>query len=152
MAKRLSLLLVLMLFGSAANVYADRFLMLKDTKKLPQHRVLVLMAEVESCSFCTRVKEEYLLPLTRNDEWSKQFYVRRIDINSSQTLYNFSAQKTSQKALAQVLRADFAPTLIFLDPLTGKRIGEDIIGLATPDFYGFYLQRQISQAYALLQR
>ena len=152
MAKRLSLLLVLMLFGGATNVYAESFLMLKDMRKLPQHRVLVLMAEVESCSFCTRVKEEYLLPLTRNDEWSKQFYVRRIDINSSQTLYNFSARKTSQKALAQVLRADFAPTLIFLDPHTGKRIGEDIIGLATPDFYGFYLQRQISQTYGLLQR
>lgn len=78
--------------------------------------------------------------------------MRRIDINSSETLYNFNGQKTSQKGLAQILRTDFAPTLIFLDPRTGKRIGEDIIGLATPDFYGFYLQQQISQAYGLLQR
>ena len=78
--------------------------------------------------------------------------MRRIDINSSETLYNFNGQKTSQKGLAQILRTDFAPTLIFLDSRTGKRIGEDIIGLATPDFYGFYLQQQISQAYGLLQR
>jgi len=152
MAKRLSLLLILMLFGGVANVYAESFLMLKNARDLPQNGVLVLMAEVQDCSFCIRVKEEHLLPLTKNKEWSKQFYVRRIDINSSETLYNFNGQKTSQKGLAQILRTDFAPTLIFLDSRTGKRIGEDIIGLATPDFYGFYLQQQISQAYGLLQR
>jgi len=152
MAKRLSLLLILMLFGGVANVYAESFLMLKNARDLPQNGVLVLMAEVQDCSFCIRVKEEHSLPLTKNKEWSKQFYVRRIDINSSETLYNFNGQKTSQKGLAQILRTDFAPTLIFLDSRTGKRIGEDIIGLATPDFYGFYLQQQISQAYGLLQR
>jgi thioredoxin-related protein len=151
MAKRLSLLLMLMLFGGVSNVYAESFLMLKNTRDLPQNRVLVLMAEVQDCSFCIRVKEEHLLPLTKNKEWSKQFYVRRIDINSSETIYHFNGQKTSQKTFAQTLNADFAPTLIFLDPRTGKRIGEDIIGLATPDFYGFYLQKQISQAYGLLQ-
>jgi thioredoxin-related protein len=151
MAKRLSLLLMLMLFGSVTNVYADSFLMLKDVRDLPKNRVLVLMAEVQDCSFCIRVKDEHLLPLTKNKEWSKQFYVRRIDIDSNQALYNFNALKTSQKTFAQTLNADFAPTLIFLDPRTGKRIGEDIIGLATPDFYGFYLQKQISQAYGLLQ-
>ena len=150
MAKRLSLLLMLMLFAGVANVYAESFLMLKNTRDLPQNRVLVLMAEVQDCSFCIRVKEEHLLPLTKNKEWSKQFYVRRIDINSSETIHHFNGQKTSQKTFAQTLNADFAPTLIFLDPRTGKRIGEDIIGLATPDFYGFYLQ-QISQAYGLLQ-
>jgi hypothetical protein len=64
----------------------------------------------------------------------------------------FSAQKISQQDLAMVLSADFSPTLIFLNPRSGKRIGADIVGLVTPDFYGFYLQQQIKQSYELLTR
>jgi hypothetical protein len=65
-------------------------------------------------------------------------------------LTDFSAQRISQQDLAQVLFADFSPTLIFLNPRSGERIGEDIVGLVTPDFYGFYLQQQIVQSHELL--
>jgi len=78
------------------------------------------------------------------------FQVRRIDLNSQQMLTDFSAKQISQKHLAQALLADFSPTLIFLNPRSGERIGEDIVGLVTPDFYGFYLQQQIVQSHELL--
>jgi hypothetical protein len=73
-----------------------------------------------------------------------------IDLNSQQMLTDFSAQRISQQDLAAALSADFSPTLIFLNPRSGERIGEDIVGLVTPDFYGFYLQQQIAQSYDLL--
>lgn len=73
MAKRLSLLLILMLFGGVANVYAESFLMLKNARDLPQNGVLVLMAEVQDCSFCIRVKEEHLLPLTKKKSGQNSF-------------------------------------------------------------------------------
>lgn len=126
--------------------------MLQDSRLLQPDRVLVLVAEVENCSFCKRVKDNFLLPLTMDPEWEPLFQVVRIDLNSQQMLTDFSAQRISQQDLAEALSADFSPTLIFLNPRSGERIGEDIVGLVTPDFYGFYLQQQIAQSYDLLTR
>ena len=128
----------------------DAFPMLQDSRLLQPDRVLVLLAEVENCSFCKRVKDDFLLPLTMDPEWAPLFQVMLIDLNSQQMLTDFSAQRISQQDLAAALSADFSPTLIFLNPRSGKRIGADIVGLVTPDFYGFYLQQQIVQSHELL--
>ncbi|MFQ3310622.1 MAG: thioredoxin-related protein [Oceanospirillaceae bacterium] len=143
------LLLILWLPAGHANA-EDAFPMLQDSRLLQPDRVLVLLAEVENCSFCKRVKDDFLLPLTMDPEWAPLFQVMLIDLNSQQMLTDFSAQRISQQDLAAALSADFSPTLIFLNPRSGERIGEDIVGLVTPDFYGFYLQQQIAQSYDLL--
>ena len=146
--------LLLFILGLSADLIAadDAFPMLKDSRLLQPDRVLVLLAEIEDCSFCEQVKDDFLLPLTMGPKWEPLFQVMRIDLNSPQMLMGFSAQKISQQDLAMVLSADFSPTLIFLNPRSGKRIGADIVGLVTPDFYGFYLQQQIKQSYELLTR
>ena len=125
----------------------EPFGMFKDTASLEPDRVLVLLAEVENCSFCKRVKNDFLLPLTLDPKWEPLFQVRRIDLNSQAIVTDFTAQKISQQELSQAFNADFSPTVMFIHPRTGQRIGEDIVGLVTPDFYGFYLQQQITQSY-----
>lgn len=140
----------LMLINAAYAKADDTFPMLTDTDSLPPDRVLILVAEIENCSYCLRVKNEFLLPLTKDPKWEPLFSVRRLDLNSPQIVNNFARQSISQKALGITLGADFSPTLMFLNPVTGQRIGEDIIGLVTPDFYGFYLQQQIVLAYGRL--
>ena len=146
--------LLLFILGLATSYTSakDAFPILKDSRSLQPDRVLVLLAEIEDCSFCEQVKDDFLLPLTLDPKWEPLFQVMRIDLNSPQMLMGFSAQKISQQDLAMVLSADFSPTLIFLNPRSGKRIGADIVGLVTPDFYGFYLQQQIKQSYELLTR
>ncbi len=137
--------------GTVATVNADdRFDPFTAPKSLEPDRVLVLLAEVENCSFCERVKNDFLLPLTLDPKWEPLFQVRTIDLNSQAIVTDFSAQTTSQQSLSQAFDADFSPTLVFIHPLTGQRIGEDIVGLVTPDFYGFYLQQQIAQSYQQL--
>ena len=146
------LLFVLLGLAAGYTVAEDAFPILKDSRSLQSDRVLVLVAEIEDCSFCEQVKNDFLLPLTLDPKWEPLFQVMRIDLNSPQMLMGFSAQKISQQDLAMALSADFSPTLIFLNPRSGKRIGEDIVGLVTPDFYGFYLQQQIKQSYEHLTR
>tara|TARA_B110000285_G_scaffold227885_1_gene289917 strand:- start:60 stop:542 length:483 start_codon:yes stop_codon:yes gene_type:complete len=150
-AKPLHWLVFLMLWVPNGHANQDdTFPMFQDSRLLKPNKVLVLLAEVENCSFCKRVKEDFLFPLTMDPNLEPLFQVRRIDLNSQQLLTDFSAQRISQQDLAQVLFADFSPTLIFLNPRSGERIGEDIVGLVTPDFYGFYLQQQIVQSHELL--
>jgi len=149
--EKLSGLLLIILWLPIGNASAnDPFSMLKDSSSLSPDRVLILVAEIENCSFCKRVKNNFLLPLTQDKKWEPMFQVRRIDLNSLALVTDFSADTTTQKNLAQALSADFSPTVLFLDPRSGERIGQDIIGLVTPDFYGFYLQQQIAQSYEQL--
>jgi len=149
--EKLSGLLLIILWLPIGNASAnDPFSMLKDSSSLSPDRVLILVAEIENCSFCKRVKNNFLLPLTQDKKWEPMFQVRRIDLNSLALVTDFSADTTTQKNLALALSADFSPTVLFLDPRSGERIGQDIIGLVTPDFYGFYLQQQIAQSYEQL--
>ena len=135
-----------------SSVWADTFAMFERPQQLRPDRVLVLVAEIENCGFCERVKQDFLLPLSRNSQWSSRFQVARIDLDSPQTMIDFAGQTTSQKAFAESLGADFSPTLMFINPLSGARVGEDIVGLVTPDFYGFYLQQQIARAHKRLSQ
>jgi thioredoxin-related protein len=135
-----------------SSVWADTFVVFERPQQLHPDRVLVLVAEIENCSFCERVKQDFLLPLSLNKQWSSRFQVARIDLDSPQKLVDFVGQTTSQKAFAASLGADFSPTLMFLNPLSGARVGEDIVGLVTPDFYGFYLQQQIARAHEQLSQ
>ena len=149
--EKLSGLLLIILWLPIGNASAnDPFSMLKDSSSLSPDRVLILVAEIENCSFCKRVKNNFLLPLTQDKKWEPMFQVRRIDLNSLALVTDFSADTTTQKNLALALSADFSPTVLFLDPRSGERIGQDIIGLVTPDFYGFYLQQEIAQSYEQL--
>jgi len=144
--------LSLWLLLSISSVWADAFAMFERPQQLHPDRVLVLVAEIENCGFCERVKENFLLPLSRNSQWSSRFQVARVDLDSLQEMVDFEGQTTSQKAFAASLGADFSPTLMFLNPLSGTRVGEDIVGLVTPDFYGFYLQQQIARAHQRLSQ
>ena len=145
-------LLSLWLLLPVSSVWADAFAMFERPQQLHPDRVLVLVAEIKNCGFCERVKQDFLLPLSRNSEWSSRFQVARIDLDSPHKMVDFAGQATSQKAFSASLGADFSPTLMFLNPLSGARVGEDIVGLVTPGFYGFYLQQQIARAHERLSQ
>ena len=69
-AKPLHWLVLLMLWLPAGHANAeDTFPMLQDSRLLQPDRVLVLLAEVENCSFCKRVKDDFLFPLTMDPNW-----------------------------------------------------------------------------------
>ena len=138
------LLLYLCFFGGIVGLAGtasanEPFGMFKGTASLEPGRILVMVAEIENCSFCRQVKNDFLLPLTLDSKRAPLFQVRRIGFNSQTILTTFSGQIISQSDLATALAADFSPTVLSLNPTNGRRIGQDLVGLVTPDFYGFYL-------------
>ena len=124
--------------------------MFVDKSILNSDKVLVMVAEIEGCSYCDRVKQEFLIPLSLDPTWASRFQVARLDMNSADDVADFSGQIITQAQLADQLGSTFSPTLMFLHPVTGVRLSEDIIGLTTPEFYGYYLQNNIAQAYEKL--
>lgn len=101
--------------------------------------VIVLMISQPGCSYCVKVKEDYLKPLVQTDGAPP---VRVINLSTAHQFIGFDGAPTSAEQLTGVLNAQFTPTLLFFDAL-GHQLHEPIIGLTTPDFYGYYLDTAI---------
>lgn len=140
------LLVGLLLLANA--VRADHYapMTFVDAAKLPQDKVLVLIAEISNCPFCSKIKEQFLGPLSLAPDFGPYITIASINLESSEKLIDFDGQEVTQDKWAQQMGVDFSPTVLVLDAKTGQRLAEDLVGLATPDFYGFYLEQNINKA------
>lgn len=104
--------------------------------------VLLLMVSQEDCGYCVRVKQDYLLPLIAAEGHPP---VRVLHLHQQHKVIDFDGQTRDADEIASRLGSRFTPTLLFVDS-KGKVLHDPIIGLSTPEFYGFYLDEAIRQA------
>jgi thioredoxin-related protein len=116
---------------------------LDDASQLPTDKPVVMITEISNCPYCERIKREFLGPLSVSTDFGPNITIVSINLESRASMLDFSGNKTTQDDWAMNMKVDFSPTVLVLHPVTGERLAEDIVGLATPDFYGFYLERNI---------
>lgn len=140
------LLVGLLLLANAVS--ADHYTpeTFEDATKLPQNKLLVLLTEISNCPYCSQIKEQFLGPLSLAAEFGPYITIASINLESSEKLIGFDGKSVTQDKWAQQMGVDFSPTVLILDPKTGQRLTDDLVGLATPDFYGFYLEQNINKA------
>lgn len=140
-------LLLVGLLLLANVVKADHYtpMTFEDASKLQQDKVLVLITEISNCPFCAKIKELFLGPLSLAPEFGPYISIASINLESSEKLVGFDGKVVTQDKWAQQMGVDFSPTVLVLNPKTGKRLADDLVGLATPDFYGFYLEQNINK-------
>jgi len=140
------LLVGLLLLANAVS--ADHYTpeTFEDATKLPQDKVLVLITEISNCPYCSQIKEQFLGPLSLAPKFGPYITIASINLESSEKLIGFDGKAITQDQWAQKMGVDFSPTVLVLDPKTGKRLADDLVGLVTPDFYGFYLEQNINRA------
>jgi thioredoxin-related protein len=112
-----------------------------------QGQPLVLLISLPGCVYCEMVRRNYLMPLladTGLQAWQLD------STNSSARLMGFDGQATSAAAQAQVWKATFTPTVLFLGS-QGQELAERLVGIAVPDFYGAYLDQRLAEAHKALQ-
>lgn len=112
---------------------------------------IVLFFYSHSCPFCREVEALYLKPLQKDNLTSKRFLLRRIEIGERQALIDFHGTKTDFRGFAQQQKVMLVPHLRFFGP-DGERLAEDLIGLGSRDFYGWYLEDAIEEARAKLRK
>lgn len=136
-----ALLLGLSLQLSAAETLEDAANLQQLGDQHPAE-VIVLMVSQENCGYCVRVKRDYLEPLLASNDAPP---IRILHIDRTQTIIDFNGDKSDASIIASRLGGRFTPTLIFVDS-KGEQIHPPIIGLNTPDYYGFYLDEAIRVA------
>lgn len=103
---------------------------------------LVLLISLPGCPFCERVRRSYLIPAAQ--ETGAQVW--QLNITDGQTpLTAFDGRSTTARAQAHAWQSTFTPTVLFLGP-QGQELAERLVGIASPDFYGAYLDDRLATA------
>ena len=103
---------------------------------------LVLLVSLPGCPYCEVVRRNYLLPAQRDGS----LHAWQLNITDRTTpLVGFDGKATTAAAQIAAWKAGFTPTVLFLGP-TGQELAERLVGLASPDFYGAYLDDRLATA------
>lgn len=103
------------------------------------------------CAWCERVRRDWLVPMAHDPAWQARVRIVQVDVDSDAPLLDFAGARTRHAAFAQQQNMKFTPTVALFDA-RGRLLGEPIVGLSLPDFYGTYLERAIDAANAALGR
>lgn len=107
---------------------------------MARRRALVVLVSLPGCPWCKLVRASYLLPLLREGQ-----PVVEVDMQDRGGIAGFDGAATTSVALAQALRIRIAPTVLFLGA-GGRELAPRLVGVASTDFYGAYLQQRVDAA------
>lgn len=106
---------------------------------------LIVLFSLPGCSYCKVVRENYLLPLSRDAASADRPVIREVDIGSNAPLKGFDGEALTQKRFAANYHVKIAPTVILMDQ-TGAPLTDRLVGGDTAGFYSAYLDNAISAA------
>jgi thioredoxin-related protein len=109
---------------------------------------MVVLYSQAGCTYCDEART-YLVPMAEDPANAQRALFRQVDIDSDAALTDFAGQPTTHRKLARQLGAKLTPTVSVLDA-EGRALGETIIGMRLPDFYGQYVDNAIDDARAAL--
>jgi thioredoxin-related protein len=128
-------------FAAAPLLPAPRSLAAESAAAVAKGKALVLMVSLDRCPFCKIVRENYLVPLLRDDGQP----VVQIDIAHGDPVVDFTGAASTHEQVIRALGVKVAPTVLFLGP-GGRELAPRLVGLPTADFYGGYLQERVDAA------
>ncbi len=89
--------------------------------------------------------------MAHDPAWQARVRIVQVDVDSDAPLLGFAGERTDHAAFAQQQDMKFTPTVALFDA-HGRLLGEPLVGLSLPDYYGTYLERAIEEANARLRR
>lgn len=138
-----ALLLSLSLVISAqAEVKLETATDLQSLGKANPNEVIVLLVSQDGCAFCVTVKEDFLKPLLQTADAPP---IQVLDLSNPTPVINFDGSTGSAEQVAKSLGGRFTPTILFVDG-KGETRAKKIVGVNTPEFYGFYIDEAIKSA------
>jgi thioredoxin-related protein len=137
----------LMLAGAAGAadglVHAKDFQ--ADARTAAKRRVPIMVVfTTPGCSYCERVKREYLVPMHQDPAYRNRVIFREVTMGATTPLTGFDGAPTTEGAFAAGHKVFMVPTVMVFDT-HGVATSEAIVGLLIPDFYFGYLEAAIDE-------
>lgn len=116
-----------------------------DARVAAKRRVPILVVFTSPiCSYCDRVKREYLVPMHKDPAYRNRVVIREVTVDSEMPLTGFDGKRTTQGAFSSEHKVFMVPTVKVFDA-QGNATGDAIVGLLSPDFYFGYLENAIDE-------
>ena len=110
--------------------------------------LLLAVTRVE-CGYCATLKREILRPMIIAGDHPERVLIRELNLDSTSSITGFDGRPASCWSVANGYGALFSPTVLLVGP-GGTELTDRIIGLNTPEMYGWYLDRAIETATRVL--
>ena len=107
-------------------------------------RPMVVLYSQAGCTWCEEARR-YLVPMSVDKDTVHPAIYRQIDIDSDAKVIDFGGAGTTHRAFARQRKVRLTPTVVVYGP-DGVEMGEPIIGMRLPDFYGQYLSNAVERA------
>jgi len=114
-----------------------------------QAKPMVVLYSQAECSWCEEARH-YLVPMSTAPASRDHALFRQVNIDSEVTLTDFGGVRTTHRAFARARKVRLTPTVVLYDA-DGKQLGEAIVGMRLPDFYGQYIINAIEAARSTLK-
>ena len=109
-----------------------------NKKQIP----ILMFFSMEHCPFCMEVQEDYLKPMLRNSEYDSKVIIRKMRIDSTDTLRDFNGKERDPGEFSDDYNVSMVPTLVLVDA-QGNKIVPAIIGIANSHYYSAELDDAI---------
>lgn len=109
-----------------------------NKKQIP----ILMFFSMEHCPFCMEVQEDYLKPMLRNSEYDGKVIIRKMRIDSTDTLRDFNGNERDPGEFSDDYNVSMVPTLVLVDA-QGNKIVPAIIGIVNSHYYSAELDDAI---------
>ncbi len=103
---------------------------------------LLVMFSLDDCPYCMVVREEFLDPMQRNNDYRDKVLMRILRMDGD-FVTDFDGRRVEADDLAVRYGASVAPTVVLLDH-NGRLLVKRLLGITTSDYYGVYLDAAIN--------
>lgn len=133
--------------GAAEGVPAARDLRQDAAAARAIDGAVLIVLVGESCVYCERVLNEFLIPMSRNRDYQEKLVMRRLVVSDDEPIRDFAGRPTTPAKLARQYGFRLVPTVLLVDG-KGRLLAKPVVGLTTVDYYGMYLDEAIDAAIA----
>jgi len=117
-------------------------------KAAQQQRVPVFVAfTTKHCPYCNTARREYWVPMNSSEHWRSRVIMIEVVLDGPQPFRDFEGRHTTVREFAGRFGVRGVPTVIVFDA-TGAQATMPIVGLASRDFYGVYMERAVEAGLA----
>jgi len=102
------------------------------------------------CPFCDRIRAEILRPMVISGDYDDRVLIREFFMDSTEKVRDFDGKRKAAGDIADGYRVWVTPTLLFLGP-DGRELNPRILGINTPEMYGYYVDEAIDASLQRLQ-
>ena len=106
---------------------------------------ILILFSAPGCSYCARVRDEVLIPTTRNADYDNKVILLEVESGHYGNIIDFDGKPIAQDDFIAKHKVGFNPTVKFFDA-AGNEVAPPIIGLVTVDYYGGFLDQGIDNA------